>query len=323
MDMTELREAIERGDTEAVKAWMAVEDPAQFHSMALRWAAQAGNVAFVQMLLPRSVPTARQSEALILAATHGHLAVVDLLIPVSDPKAQMSGALQAAAEHGHLEVVNRLIPVSDPQAGNSQALIQAARAGHFPVVERLLPISNPKGQDSEALYWAAAGGHVKIVDLLLPHSDLQSHSYRALKVAELKGHTEIVQRLQQSPITIPHDKLVAEMVLALQSPDVSWTLVDYLWTAIDPIVFGAKIQVFLRQHAECQALGLDPPRTLPWARLDQIGLRLPEAIQTAWLQEVDDPGLFPLICHAQKAQARFQHLSTMSSTGASRSRPRS
>lgn len=192
--MTDLIDAVRRGDTSAVEALLDTEPRALARGDAqgmtpLMWAAWLGHVPLLQRLLERgadaSAQDSRGATALMLAAERGHLEAARLLVGTAGPD-ERGEALRHAVGAGRLELMVWLLDEADAalEYGGTDGktpLTCATLGGHAALAEELLrrganvearsssflPFENRDDFGWHPLHYAADRRHALLVQLLL------------------------------------------------------------------------------------------------------------------------------------------------------------
>ena len=184
--------AVERGDEEAVLAWLEVGGR-------VNATYEKGEMSGLTLLL--------------CAAVHGHERVVELLLQhgaeINLQSSDGATALMLAAGQGHERVVDLLIrrgvELNLQNSDGGTTLMAAASQGHERVVELLirrgaeLNLQNSKG--GTALMYAASLNHTAVVRRLLrAGADVAAraeNNMTALQAAKEKGHAECVRVIEE------------------------------------------------------------------------------------------------------------------------------
>ncbi|CAI8017368.1 Protein TANC2 [Geodia barretti] len=189
-ERTELHDAAERGDVEAVERLLSTsvninsrtEDEGD---TALLVASLRGHVEVVRLLLKAGaavfIPDKDGLSPLYVASQEGHTEVVDVLVKAgadvnqATTKESCSVPLGAAAGKGHTETVQRLLEAgANVNHQNKEGLTpvnSASLKGHTAVVQLLIEngadISICQKDGASPLYVASEYGHSDVVDILL------------------------------------------------------------------------------------------------------------------------------------------------------------
>ncbi|CAI8046094.1 Kinase D-interacting substrate of 220 kDa [Geodia barretti] len=187
---TELHDAAERGDVEAVQRLLSTSVNINFRTedeghSALLLASARGHVEVVRLLLKAGaavfIPDKESRSPLYWASFYGHRAVVELLLKngadITICNENGSSPLYVASEYGHTEVVDILVKAG---ADVNQACTKepcsvplgiAAAKGHTETVHRLLvlgaDINHQNKNGTTALLSAGLNGRSEVVKLLL------------------------------------------------------------------------------------------------------------------------------------------------------------
>ena len=192
--MTDLIDAVRRGDTSTVEALLDTEPRALTRGDAqgmtpLMWAAWIGHVPLLRRLLERGADAAardsRGATALMLAAERGHLEASRLLVEAAGPD-ERGEALRHAVGTGQLAVMVWLLDEAGAalEYGGTDGktpLTCATLGGHAALTEELLrrgadvearsstflPFENREDFGWHPLHYAADRRHALLVQLLL------------------------------------------------------------------------------------------------------------------------------------------------------------
>jgi uncharacterized protein len=292
---TGLIDAVKRGDTAGVKAWLAkkadVNAPAVDTSTPLDWAVKSNNLELVNLLIDAganvNAETRYKITPLALACTNGNAAIIERLLKAGvDPNGtseEGQTALMTAARNGKVDAIKMLLShgakvnATEPYKGQT-ALMWAAGEGNADAAALLIEFGGDVKAKSKAgftpLLFAVMNNQIPAVKVLLAHGanveDRSIDGSTTLNMSIINAYYDMASVLLDygaNPNVQDLNGTPLHSLVWMRKPGTSW---EAAATATDPITVprpSGQRMTDLQLAKKLLEKGADPNARITWKEM--------------------------------------------------------